>query len=170
MKWVGHCELLSYVVHRKPLWHLIAMSENPFSILAGCFPSLVWETTPFEETASNDLRHFRFSRHDHGLVEPIQELLKAVEIGMVIGRHFIEKRRQGYGRPSIGIEGSEQPLRLDDLPQAWSCSWSLFPRRRGEGSRTGRLLQRHHQIPLVPRHPLVDGARLRESIMAALQS
>ena len=63
----------------------------------------------------------------------------------------------------VGIEGTEEPPRLHDLPQAPEAAQRpFFLDEEGGVELGGRIIERHNQIPLTPRHSLMRGAVLVE--------
>jgi hypothetical protein len=66
-------------------------------------------------------------------------------------------------RTPIGIEGTEEPLRLHDLPQASKATQGpFFLDEEGRIDLGRRIIQRHDQIPLAAGHPLMRGAVLMQ--------
>src|SRR5207244_11053731 len=64
MEWIARCELFLGVVCGEPIGNLSSVVENKFAVLLCCFLALVENAAPLEQSASDDLRSLRFSRHD----------------------------------------------------------------------------------------------------------
>ena len=66
-------------------------------------------------------------------------------------------------RPSVGIEGTEESLRLDDLPQALQAAHRIFfLDEEGRIDFRGRVIQRHNEVPLTAGHSFMSRAILMQ--------
>ena len=66
-------------------------------------------------------------------------------------------------RAAVGVEGTEQPLRLNDLLQTLEAAHGpFFLDEEGRVELVRRIIQRHDQIPLTVRNPFMGGAILME--------
>lgn len=66
-------------------------------------------------------------------------------------------------RAPIGIEGTEESLGLNDLPQAPEAAQGpFFLDEEGRRDLGRRIVHRHNQIPLAAGHPLMRGAVLMQ--------
>ena len=66
------------------------MGLYPVGVFGGRLLRVVRQSAPLEETPPDDLRCLRLGRHDHCLAESVEELLKSLEVCLVLGRHFID--------------------------------------------------------------------------------
>ena len=89
MERVAGCELFFRVICGEPIGNLGSVVENEFAILLRGLLALVGNTSSLEQTASDNLRSLRFSRHNHRLAETIKKFLKTVKVPFIFGRHLI---------------------------------------------------------------------------------
>src|SRR5574337_1273359 len=66
-------------------------------------------------------------------------------------------------RPAIRVEGTEEPLRFNDLPQSLEAAHRPFLLDEEGGVELGgRIIQGRNEIPLTAGHPFMPGAVLME--------
>ena len=64
-------------------------------------------------------------------------------------------------RASVRVQGTEEPMRLDALPQAAQAAQGpFFLDEEGGVDLAGSIIERHDQIPLTAGHPFMGGAVL----------
>ncbi len=103
MKGIGGGEDIPRLIDGEEAGDLVSVFDDPVGIFADGLFAIIGQAAPLEEPAADDLRRFRFSRHDDGFAQPVEQLFEASVVPLVFRVHLSFRRRDGNGQDGFVI-------------------------------------------------------------------
>lgn len=161
MKRVRCLQCFTCVLDREPARELLLIRLQPRFVLFDGRKSVFGKALPLEEAASDDLRGL--GRHDDGLAEAIEQLLEALEVRLVLGRHLELGRRDGDGQDHVVAA----PSNLREVVQE-RVELSREPALAAAAHVVHQLVEEDERRLPLGQHALDDVAARRDQLLLVL--